>query len=252
MNSQARKKAIIKGPGRYRLEFPGGLRVIEYKSQTFFQMSWAQYGQDVYLYHLLKERNNGFFVEAGAFDGEKFSNTLYLEIMRNWEGVLVEPNPYIFKDLVSKGRKSYMLNACLGNDTKLEFLLGNWLTSAHKVLNDEHKDRIDSITLYNEENYKSLRQKQHDGENVTVFCYSLFEILNSVGRSHVDFFSLDVEGAELYILQSLDWDKLTIDVFAVETYYNREKIMDFLIKKGYKWVHKIELDDFFIRTDLIL
>ncbi len=40
---------------------------------------------------LIPEKRNGFFFEAGAFDGEKFSNTLYIEKNRNWTGILVEP-----------------------------------------------------------------------------------------------------------------------------------------------------------------
>jgi hypothetical protein len=38
---------------------------------------------------LFGEKKNGFFIEAGAFDGELFSNTLYLEKMRDWTGILV-------------------------------------------------------------------------------------------------------------------------------------------------------------------
>ena len=35
----------------------------------------------------------GFFIEAGANDGLKQSNTFYLESRRGWRGLLVEPIP---------------------------------------------------------------------------------------------------------------------------------------------------------------
>ena len=35
-------------------------------------------------------------------------------------------------------------------------------------------------------------------------------------RQHIDFFSLDVEGAELRVLETIDFNKVTIDVFLVE------------------------------------
>ena len=41
----------------------------------------------------------GFFIEAGAFDGEISSNTLFFELKQNWTGLLVEPNPDIFQML---------------------------------------------------------------------------------------------------------------------------------------------------------
>ncbi|ESO03313.1 hypothetical protein HELRODRAFT_173599 [Helobdella robusta] len=48
--------------------------------------------------NILKKRN-GFFVEAGGFDGETASNTLFLEVERNWTGLLIEPDPYFYTQL---------------------------------------------------------------------------------------------------------------------------------------------------------
>ena len=49
---------------------------------------------------LFKDQNEGFFIEAGAYDGEVYSNSLYFEIKRGWKGLLVEPNPDALADLV--------------------------------------------------------------------------------------------------------------------------------------------------------
>ena len=54
-----------------------------------------------------------FFVEAGAYDGEELSNTLYLEIRYNWTGLLVEPNPDYHTSLVGKRRNTWILPHCL-------------------------------------------------------------------------------------------------------------------------------------------
>jgi len=40
-------------------------------------ISWSQYGRDQLINKLLKR--NGFFVEIGGYDGETFSNSLFLE-----------------------------------------------------------------------------------------------------------------------------------------------------------------------------
>jgi hypothetical protein len=39
-------------------------------------------------------------VEAGAYDGEVFSNSLFFELKLGWKGLLVEPNPDALSDLV--------------------------------------------------------------------------------------------------------------------------------------------------------
>ena len=54
-----------------------------------------------------------FFVEAGAFDGETLSNTLYLELKYNWTGLLVEPNPWLVSLLRKKKRNAWILPHCL-------------------------------------------------------------------------------------------------------------------------------------------
>jgi hypothetical protein len=50
---------------------------------------YSQYGQSVIIDKLLKSKQNGFIVEAGAFDGEIESNSLFFEINRNWSGILI-------------------------------------------------------------------------------------------------------------------------------------------------------------------
>jgi len=58
-------------------------------------------------------QTNGFYVECGAFDGEQMSNTIFLELQRQWTGLLVEMDPYFYSQLLAKNRKSWSINACL-------------------------------------------------------------------------------------------------------------------------------------------
>ena len=45
------------------------------------------------LVKLFGRGKRGFFIEAGAHNGYDISNTLYLEKVLRWDGILVEPNP---------------------------------------------------------------------------------------------------------------------------------------------------------------
>ena len=67
-------------------------------------------------------KRNGFFIEAGAHDGEILSNTLYFESRYNWTGVLVEPDPYAYEKLVQKNRMSWSLNHCLSTKAHPEIV----------------------------------------------------------------------------------------------------------------------------------
>ena len=52
--------------------------------------------------------------------------------------------------------------------------------------------------------------------NITAQCFTLHSLLLAVGQTEVDYFSLDVEGPELEILQTIPFDKVKIEVISVE------------------------------------
>jgi hypothetical protein len=49
-----------------------------------------------------------------------------------------------------------------------------------------------------------------------VTCLPLSSILGQLGARHINFCSLDVEGGELSVLQTLDFGRVTFDVIVVE------------------------------------
>jgi hypothetical protein len=61
-------------------------------------------------------------------------------------------------------------------------------------------------------------------------------ILNTLGVEHVNMFFLDVGGAELMVLQSLDFDAVSFDVIAVAQDGTRPEkdraVVDHLLSKG--------------------
>ena len=46
----------------------------------------GQFNQPRFIANLLKNMQNGFFIECGAADGESLSNTILLEMQYNWTG----------------------------------------------------------------------------------------------------------------------------------------------------------------------
>jgi hypothetical protein len=75
-------------------------------------------GQYQVVENILKGKTNGFFIEAGAYDGEALSNSLLFELQYNWTGLLVETNPDHFEVLKMKNRKAYLTYTCLSVTNK--------------------------------------------------------------------------------------------------------------------------------------
>ena len=90
-----------------------GPSVEKYRLKSKSDQDVSQMGQSKFVDKLLGQRKNGFFVECGAANGESFSNTLFLERMRGWTGLLIEANPEYFAELLTTRRNVYSINACL-------------------------------------------------------------------------------------------------------------------------------------------
>lgn len=77
------------------------------------------YGQEQYdkiLYHTYFEgKCNGVFVEVGANDGERFSQSLFFEEQLNWRGLCVEPQPNKFSALTVRRPHCHNVNAGVSN-----------------------------------------------------------------------------------------------------------------------------------------
>ena len=54
---------------------------------------------------------------------------------------------------------------------------------------------------------------------MTMECYPLHLILKAAGIEVVHYFSLDVEGVDMEVLEAIHWDKVDIKVIMVEYPY---------------------------------
>jgi hypothetical protein len=73
------------------------------------------------------------------------------------------------------------------------------------------------------------------------------EMLENIFKRHnikiVDLAIIDVEGSELELLKGVNFRKIKINYFCIES-YNFEKLKKFMIKKNYKFVTKLHREDY--------
>ncbi|KAL7645135.1 UNVERIFIED_CONTAM: hypothetical protein RMT77_003513 [Armadillidium vulgare] len=195
----------------------------------------------------------GSFIEAGAYNGEFLSNTLSLEYSYGWKGILVEPHPKFFNQLLSKNRKSWAINACLSykpwpskeyfasvfGDPSTNHLLNGIVTNASV---EKEINRGSSGLL------KFVDSKKIE-EKFLVQCIPLYTILKALKMSHVDFFSLDVERAEMGILESLPWEKVSFSILAIE-HKSLPDLKSFFLSKGYVHVESQNFDHIFVNKKM--
>src|SRR5207249_10419961 len=88
---------------------------------------------------------DGFYVEAGANDGFEQSNTYWLERFRGWRGVLVEPVPELYQEVLREGRRAQVVNCALvpfGHDEPtVRMRYGGLMSIVAGPHGSEHADR---------------------------------------------------------------------------------------------------------------
>jgi Methyltransferase FkbM domain len=68
-------------------------------------------------------------------------------------------------------------------------------------------------------------------------CFPLESLLSAINQTRVDYFSLDVEGLELEVLETIPWSKFDIRTLSVEHAHVRrggQAVSDFMAGKGYR------------------
>ncbi|KAI9562649.1 hypothetical protein GHT06_010103 [Daphnia sinensis] len=164
-------------------------------------------GQSKVVLAHLRNQTGGFFVECGAFDGELGSNSLFMERQLNWNGILIEPDRKSFDKLLSKRRHAWALPVCLSTEpfpTKVSFE-SNYQSGKINVQNDEEHMKMEAERL-----------KMNGIKLIDVQCFPFYSILLAVGRTRVDYFSLDVEGAESQVLANVPWHLVNVKTLTVE------------------------------------
>ena len=82
-----------------------------------------------------------------------------------------------------------------------------------------------------------------------VQCFPFTSLILALNRTTVDYFSLDVEGVELAVLETIPFDKISIKVLTVEFKHDKEgkdAIEQFMISKGYTVHSTITREDSFV------
>lgn len=209
--------------------------------KSIFTKSFSQYGEDQIIDRLLGYKKSGFYVDVGANHPDRFSNTKRF-YLRGWNGINVEPNPISFKKFVKRTR-DINLNIGIGGGSNqlLDFYCFDADTLS--TFSDNSKDE------YIGHGYKLV-------DTIKVKVESLENIINvHANGKQVDFISIDVEGFEMEVLRSNDWNTNKPALIILESNGSSANPnivhdhIDFLKPLGYKLEYFNGLNSFFKLSD---
>lgn len=227
---------------RYQRDFDRALKPRFSPEESANSPYVSQSGQDKWVVEtLFPGKTDGVFVDIGAHDGVSFSNTYALERL-GWTGLAVEPIPEVFERLAAN-RSCATLRGCIGAPPgKRRFRRVRGYAEMLSGLIDDYDPRHEA---------RIARETAAQGgeiEEIEVDCFDFHAALATHAITRVDYLSVDVEGAELAILTSIDFGCVDVRVIGVENNYNDPGVWRLLRRKGFALHARVGADEFYVRA----
>jgi hypothetical protein len=158
---------------------------------------YSEHGEDKWIMKNLPLPKKGVYVDIGAAHPTRMSNTAFLRDM-GWTGIQVDADPY-WKPYWRRAGLPLLCVPVWTKDTRVKFTVDK---KAHRLSTINSSGKVTS-------------------------CMTIKSVCELVEFTHIDFMSLDVEGAEFDVFKVLD-KKLWPDILVVE--YDTLGTQDFRLR----------------------
>lgn len=170
-------------------------------------MYFSQQQEDRILFEKYLNYRNGVFIELGAMDGITFSNTFFFEKELGWTGVLIEPTDQ-FNQLKNNRPNCININCAISE------------INGHVEFIGDHA--LGGITKTMHENHRGGWKLDEKGGTYMVKSLPISEAISHANLSKVDLFSIDVEGGELEVLKTFNWN-IPVYIILIEMSYDEHR-----------------------------
>ena len=156
----------------------------------FKKKTYSMHGEDLIIQKYFKDKKNGLYVDLGCYHPIQYNNTLLL-YQNGWEGINVDINKFSIKLFDFCRPKDINLNIAVSNkNSEIDFYFQKKLSLLSTII------KTQSDVAFQGKIKKSK-----------ILSQTLTKILdNSKYKNRkIDFLDLDIEGADLEALESLDF-----------------------------------------------
>lgn len=169
-------------------------------------------GEDLILQKLFNGKTDGFFVDIGCYHPIVGSNTYVFHKKYNWTGINVDANPDSIVKFYKLRPRDINLNLGIGLTESSSLRFHRFSEGALNTFSEIIKEE------------RIVRDKQNYLGSIDVAVTTLESLLDkhAVGQ-RIDFIDVDVEGLDLEVLQSNNWQKYRPRIVMVE---DQNKVSD--------------------------
>jgi hypothetical protein len=207
----------------------------------------SQFKEDEKLLGYFNGLCGGSYIEMGALDGLKYSNSHVFNKALGWKGLLVELSPSNYKKLVENRRNEIAVvhAAVCANHQTVHYMTSPGINSA-----------VGGIWEFASPSFRERWWKDATLDALpTIECSPLKDLIveHVAKETYFDFFSLDIEGGEFMALQSIDFAKVGFGIIVVEANKHTQNLKrlalrSFLENRGYVFMEEYNGSNWFYNS----
>jgi len=200
----------------------------------------SQFGEDKKILKLFNDQK-GIYLDIGCFHPTKYNNT-FLMHKSGWKGINIDLNALSISLFNLMRPKDINICAAVSNKKGFKNLYFENELSPLNTLSKNH-------TLLFKEIFgiKNLKKKK-------IKTTTLNRLLDKYYVKKIDFLNIDIEGHELQVLKTIDFNRYKIKVICIEIISfekdikkRKNNIFKFLKKRNYKLKFKAGINHIFIK-----
>lgn len=206
---------------------------------------YSQYFEDFILSIVFADVQKGVYIDVGANDPDKNSVTKYF-YLKGWRGLNIDPIEKHYLNLLAKRPEDINLNIGIANlKGSVEFY--------HIFPQDDPS--ADGLSTFDKASLQAALKDGYIYVSKKIQLMPLNEVLENYSIKDINFISIDTEGTEKEVLQSINLSKYRPQIFIIEAVKPRtfeachEQWESILLDNGYIFVMFDGLNRYYIAQE---
>jgi hypothetical protein len=216
------------------------------RNKKFLKNS-SQFGEDKFILDLFDKDYRGKYLDLGCYHPTRHSNT-HILYQSGWTGINIDLNPLTIELFNFMRPKDINYNIGISNSEEEKEL---YFINEFNTQNTLDKNQLNFLkNHHNVKDREILKTKLKTKKLETILLDNNFH--------NIDFFNIDIEGHELEVIESIDFDKFKFKYICIEMIQHNEisvnrskKIKDILNNNDFIIVKKFEFNYIYKNTLLV-
>ncbi len=211
----------------------------------FFKSSQSQFGEDKKIIKLFHKNKKGIYLDVGCFHPIRQNNT-YLMYKLGWKGINIDLNPLSIELFNVARPNDINICAALSSKKSTETVYFDHSLSSLNTISKEHIFFLKKAFGLNKLEKRKIR------------TITLTKLLKKNKIRKIDFMNIDIEGSELKVLKTINFNYFDIKVICIEVLnqfftkrakINKDKIIKILKQNNYTLKFKTFANYVFIKNE---